>query len=89
MWTIKMDALSARIRQLPEDIEIHILKFAIGKNEIADDSISKYETRIRFCNFTLFYENEPPEDESCSKCVYDCYEDRCSVCFKVRSFEWI
>ena len=83
-----MEALSARIQQLPEDIEIHILKFAVGKNEIADDKISRYETRIRIGNFTLFYENEPP-DATCSKCVYDCYEDRCSVCFKVRSYEWI
>ena len=85
-----MEALAARIQQLPQDIEIHILKFAIGKNVVSDDSISKYETRIRFCNFTLLYENEPP-DATCSKCVYDCYEDRCSICWKLNGSmdEWI
>ena len=85
-----MDALSARIRQLPEDIENHILTFAIGKNEIADDIACIYETRIRIGNFTFeFYENEPP-DVTCTKCVFDCYEDRCSVCWKLNySYEWI
>ena len=84
-----MEALSARIQQLPEDVENHILMFAVGKNVFEDDSISKYETRIRIGNFTLLYENEPP-DVACTKCVYDCYEDRCSVCWKLNySYEWI
>ena len=85
-----MESLSARIRQLPEDVEIHIFRFAVGKNVVEDDTISRYETRLRVGNFTLFYENEPP-DVACTKCVYDCYEDRCSVCWKLNGSmdEWI
>ena len=85
-----MESLSARIRQLPAEIENHILRFAVGKNVVSDDTACIYETRIRIGNFTFeFYENEPP-DVACSKCVYDCYEDRCSVCWKLNhSYEWI